>query len=102
MVVHQFEGKLIVHTCPNEKCGVDFAVTDGYDDRRRADGAAFLCPNGHSLSYKGNTRADILAREKAELEKRLASAIEREKTALRSARATRAQVTKLKKAASHG
>jgi hypothetical protein len=40
---------LNVIDCAN--CGVIFAITDDYSNRRRSDGAGFRCPNGHTLSY---------------------------------------------------
>ncbi|KPJ50154.1 MAG: hypothetical protein AMJ38_02215 [Dehalococcoidia bacterium DG_22] len=35
--------------CPN--CGVVFAVTSEFDQRRREDGETFYCPSGHPMSY---------------------------------------------------
>lgn len=39
-----------------------FWVTDGFDDLRNEDQNSFYCPNGHSLSYKGESDAQKLAR----------------------------------------
>lgn len=91
-----------LHTCPS--CGVPFALTDGYDDRRRDDGKTFYCPNGHNLSYtdtlhKRLTAAqEALARERARHEQTRADrdAIERQR------RATKGQLTRVKKRVANG
>lgn len=42
-------------TCATAGCGVTFWVTDGFNDRRRDDHKSFHCPNGHVMSYPGQT-----------------------------------------------
>ena len=37
--------------CPN--CGLTFAITKDFDNRRRDDHRTFYCPMGHSMSYNG-------------------------------------------------
>ena len=44
-----------VMDCPTNSCGIMFAIDDAYDDRRRRDLRSFYCPNGHSLSYSGES-----------------------------------------------
>ena len=93
----------VVHTCASNGCGVQFALTVGYDDRRRVDGEGFRCPNGHVLSYKGKTRADVLEKDKAALQARLDAALLREKGLTRRLRAAKGQTTKAKRqGAAHG
>jgi len=40
---------LYVLDCSN--CGVIFAITTDYEDRRRNDGKGFHCPNGHTCIW---------------------------------------------------
>ena len=49
------------------KCGVIFAMTDDLEERRRADGDTFYCPNGHPIFY---TRPELeqLRKDNAALE----------------------------------
>lgn len=50
---------LYAFDCP--KCGVIFAVTNDFDDRRRKDGRSIYCPSGHTMSYTpGKSDADKL------------------------------------------
>lgn len=51
------------------RCGIEFAMPDAYDTKRREDHGTFYCPNGHPQSYTGKTEAEKLA-EKLEVEKR--------------------------------
>lgn len=39
-------------TCPRDKCGIQFAVTEGFYDCRRVDLASFSCPNGHPVKCR--------------------------------------------------
>lgn len=52
-------------------CGVVFAITRDYEERRRDDGAKFYCPNGHVNQWY-ESEADRAKKRAAELEKRLA------------------------------
>lgn len=47
-------------TCADRVCGVTFYVTNGFEKRRRSDHNKFFCPNGHSLSYPGETEETVL------------------------------------------
>lgn len=86
-----------VHTCGT--CGVEYAVTDGFEARRRKDHASFYCPNGHSAYYpqKNETerlREQLAAKEREVLAAR--SARDRETERRREAEAeTRRQVRKV-------
>jgi hypothetical protein len=40
-------------------CGVLFAVTDDYYERRAWDSANFHCPNGHTNTFAGKSRAEL-------------------------------------------
>lgn len=54
------------HTCATKGCGVTFWTTDKYDDRRREQHNDFYCPNGHPMSYPGETDAQKLTKAKAD------------------------------------
>ena len=81
-------------------CGVVFMVTKSYDIQLRSSKKSFFCPNGHILSYKGDTDTQKLARAEKLLgasrdyEK---AACDREKAARRSNAALRGVITKMKK-----
>lgn len=51
------------------QCGVQFAITKDYEQRRRRDHESFYCPAGHSNAYQ--TLSDV---EKAQRETREAQA----------------------------
>ncbi len=89
-------------------CGVLFAVTDDFDERRRYDAATFYCPNGHSNVYGGNTR-QALEQEVDRLKRRaesLSTEVDWQRTARaaaeKSASAYKGQVTKLRRRTSNG
>lgn len=50
------------HTCAAQGCGVTFWVSEAFGDRRRKDKWSFYCPNGHSLSYPGESDEAKIAR----------------------------------------
>lgn len=89
-----------VHCCSS--CGVAYAISDAYDDRRREDHATFWCPNGHGQSYSQKTEAEK-QRERAD---RLQQQLKRRESDLQSERnshrSTRGELTKVKKRVSHG
>lgn len=98
--------KLIVTDCA--QCGVVFAITEEFRERRRADGKSLYCPNGHTLTY-GKSEADKLREQLQERERRItflrdmrAGADRRADAAERSLRATKGVVTKMKKRAAAG
>lgn len=66
-----------VSHCPS--CDCEFALTNRMEKNRRADGASFYCPNGHSMSFSGENEAvrrerDRLKQEVARLEQEVESA----------------------------
>lgn len=96
-------------------CGVQFATTPFFDERRRADKRSFYCPNGHPQAYT-ESEADKLRRERDRLKQETARLEEvaatarrqadmarsREILANRSAAAYLGQVTKLRKRVGNG
>jgi uncharacterized C2H2 Zn-finger protein len=52
-------------------CGVIFAVTRDYEERRREDAKGFYCPNGHVCSWQ-ESKADKLAKQLADEQRRRA------------------------------
>lgn len=101
--------QLTVMDCPN--CGIPFAITTDYEERRRDDGRDFYCPNGHTVCYnsRDQKRMQQLERE-AEAAKRGAQwaredanrARRQARTADYQRRAAKGQLTKAKKRAAAG
>lgn len=52
------KGVMVIEDCI--KCGVPFAVTQEYQNRRKKDHGTFYCPNGHSMYYPGKTEEERL------------------------------------------
>jgi predicted RNA-binding Zn-ribbon protein involved in translation (DUF1610 family) len=75
--------QLYVFDCPN--CGVIFGVDQTYDQRRRNDKQTFHCPNGHSMSYSGPTKAEKDAKEAKARADRLAASLTAEQDQRRAA-----------------
>lgn len=48
-------------------CNILFGVSHQFEGRRRADKASFYCPNGHRMSFPGETAAEMLAKTQAVL-----------------------------------
>lgn len=89
----------VVESCIN--CHVQFAMTNDLRKQRLNDGKPFFCPNGHSQYYSESTEA--------RLRKQLNNAEEsarfwrnQEQITHLSLRATKGQVTKLKRKAAAG
>jgi hypothetical protein len=51
-----FSVQLYSITC--YKCGIEFAVPNHWDNKRRDDHQTFWCPNGHPQSYVGKTQTE--------------------------------------------
>lgn len=68
-VAHQVT--LFTHECIS--CGVVFAVTNEFDNRRRQDKNNFFCPNGHHQAYV-KSDADRLREQLQAEQKKLANA----------------------------
>lgn len=95
-----------VHECID--CSVRFAVTDFFDDRRRADKKNFYCPNGHSQAYL-ESESDRLRKQLAKAEgnrKAAEERVQRERDRVEAEKrqhaATKGQLTKTKKRISGG
>lgn len=91
------------------ECGIVFAPPSAFIAARQSDGKSFYCPNGHSLSWSGNSENDRLRRERDNLQKRLewaqndaARANVRAEAEERSARAIRGHATRLRKRIAEG
>lgn len=95
-------GTLSVYNCAT--CGIAYGIPTGYDDKRREDGKAFYCPNGHTLVY-GDSTTDQLKAER-ERTARLTARIDQERAerehAQRRAAAARGQVTKIRNRVGRG
>lgn len=69
-------------------CGMPFAMTKGFYDRRRNDHKSFYCPAGHSQHYTGKSEAQRLKDKLAAKQEQLtaqnsrAARLEREKEKL--------------------
>jgi len=98
--------ELVTKNCP--VCFIDYAIPKAMNDKRRAEGGNWFCPNGHSL-HVSETTTDKLTRERDQLKQRVAEwqdyerqASERAEAAERRASAARGQVTRLKNRAANG
>lgn len=69
--------QFFVEDCCN--CGIPFAMTQEFKNKRVHDGKNFYCPNGHSQCYTENTAKRIarLEAEKTALQARVNSERER-------------------------
>jgi len=84
------------------ECGLPFAMTKEFKDRRVKDHGWFYCPSGHQQHYTGKTEEQKLREqlERAEIQRDHArSEAERQR---RAAAAARGQVTKAKNRAAKG
>lgn len=67
----------MMHTIECASCCVSFGVTEVMLERRRSDGYAFYCPNGHGNSFKrqpAERQIERLTKRVKELEEMLAAA----------------------------
>lgn len=64
-------GSLVLFISDCAACGVLFGMPSDMEDRRREDHRAFYCPNGHTLSFSGPTKAEKEAKEAQERANRL-------------------------------
>lgn len=93
-------------------CGVVFGITTEYEERRRDDGIAFHCPNGHVNSWqetaadrerKARIKAEKLAQQLEEDRSRYQEWLRKEREAHKATERRRAaakgQLTKAKKRA---
>jgi hypothetical protein len=97
---------LYVVDCPS--CGVVFAITAEYEDRRRADGQGFYCPNGHRSSWseseatRQSKRADEAIRQRNAAWVSHDAARDQALAAERSARAYRGHLTRMRNYLANG
>lgn len=89
-----------VHCCAT--CGVHYALTGAYEDRRREDHARFYCPNGHGHSYPQKNEAEKERARAERLERQLANRDEDLRSARASLTATKGQLTKTRKRVANG
>jgi len=90
------------------RCGVVFGISTQLEQRRREDGQAFYCPNGHSNVFKDSeldkTKRE-LERVRGESQRRLERFRDEQAAhdaTMRTLSATKGQVTKLKKRVHNG
>lgn len=95
------EEKFIVIQCAS--CGISFAVTNNFKQRRLNDHNTFYCPTGHSNYYAQESdidKANRLAREAQEKTNRLQKCIDHKKDIIKRqdyvVRHFKGEVTKLK------
>jgi hypothetical protein len=92
--------QLITEDCCN--CGVLFAIPADLRRELLENHKNFYCPNGHSQAYLGKTEAQKEKERADRLERRLANTEEDLRCERASHRATRGNVTKLKKRVANG
>ena len=102
-----FRSELITEDCCN--CGMLFAMTNDFRQRRLDDRETFYCPSGHGQSYTGKTEAqrlkDQLAQQKRKteyMEAQRDKARGEKRTVKRQLSAQKGIVTKMKKRSVHG
>jgi hypothetical protein len=90
-------------------CGIVFAFDSDLMGRRRNDHQVFYCPSGHNNYFPGESDVERLARELKEAQLEIKRAEYRAQTAQlerkdaqQQLRATKGQVTKLKKRIANG
>ena len=74
--------KLVEETCCREGCGILFWIAADYQARLVSSKRSFYCPNGHSMSYTGESDAWKIRRleqEKAQILREKDAEIERVK-----------------------
>jgi hypothetical protein len=89
-----------VHCCT--ECGVDYAMTNAYEDRRRKDHRTFYCLNGHQQYYPQQNEAEKERARAERLERQLANRDEDLRSVRASLTATKGQLTKTRKRVGNG
>ena len=56
------EVKLVEETCCSQGCGIMFWIGAEYRQRLVSTKQSFYCPNGHSMSYQGESDTAKIAR----------------------------------------
>ena len=67
MSTYTFVGTLRIVTCARAGCGVAFALTQEFAERRDEDHASFYCPNGHSQYYPQKTDLELVLVRRVEI-----------------------------------
>lgn len=75
-------------------CGIPFGLSEDYASRRRQDHAGFMCPAGHSNVFNGETEAERLRRQVAQLQ----TSMEHKDAALSTMREQRAALERSRSA----
>jgi hypothetical protein len=93
------ETGLVLKTCP--VCGIHYAVPSQFDEKRRQDHRSFHCPNGHSLSFRGETPEERRIRRLSEELNHMVACCDRERNKARMndyrARHWKGRVTRLRR-----
>ena len=92
-------------TCPDERCGVAYGLTQRYIDARTKDRAEWRCPNGHPVWFPGKTPEQERDEARADARRaRIARAAAEDQAdaAERSARAYRGHVTRIRNMVARG
>lgn len=100
MADFDWKGRSYSMLCCGE-CGTEFAVPAKFDDEKRANGAAFYCPNGHSRVYR-ESQVDKLRRERDRLQQDMARVEDEKREAERRAILAEKREQRLKKRAAAG
>ena len=94
-------------TCPT--CGTPYGLSEAYRQARREDHKSWSCPNGHWLSYKGETDAEKAERHRQnavarleQAESQLTHTRDQLQATERSLAATKGVVTRMKKRVAAG
>lgn len=91
---------LNLQECPN--CGVVYGLSEDYENQRRQDHKRFFCPNGHSLSYKQESREERLKRQLEATTRQLSRTQSRLGVTKRQKAAAKGQLTKAKRRIANG
>jgi DNA repair exonuclease SbcCD ATPase subunit len=83
-------------------CGCTFGMPKQFYDDRLNDHKGFYCPNGHCQHFIGKTEAEKLRDELRDVRVRNMELYEERDAAERSRRATKGQLTKLRKRIDNG
>lgn len=90
------------------ECGVVFAIPKTLEDRRRADGKTWYCPNGHGMVFreteldKTRKRAEQAERARDRARRELDAALDDAQHQRRRAAAARGQLTKMRNRVARG
>ena len=98
-----FTGTLKVHDCPN--CGITHAIPTDFERLMKERDGSCICPNGHSWSFTGKSKNQIIKENEeriAQLRARVASRNEEIEHIKGSQKALRGVITKTKRRIANG